>query len=42
MPSCTPSFEDTSKIQRIVIAHALGTADGKPPCTSISSRQVDR
>jgi alkylation response protein AidB-like acyl-CoA dehydrogenase len=35
-------FEGTSEIQRIVIAHALGTADGKPPCTSISSRQVDR
>jgi acyl-CoA dehydrogenase len=24
-------FEGTSEIQRIVIAHALGAADGKPP-----------
>ena len=35
-------FEGTSEIQRVVIANALGAADGKPPCTSTSNRLAGR
>lgn len=35
-------FEGTSEIQRIVIANALGAADGKPPLHVDSNPPVDR
>jgi alkylation response protein AidB-like acyl-CoA dehydrogenase len=35
-------FEDTSGIQRMVIAQALGASEGAPPCKSRLSRPAGR